>query len=441
MNTTKLTIQWIFVALLFPLVSTGSNTMSIPPVQVGANQTATIQIKIDNDDTFVGFQADIPLPGQFSFVTGSAQLNTLRSNGHVISANQLPGNILRLIAYSLSNSAFLGDTGMVAQLDVQAATVPGWYALYLNNAIIGDTSSVNILTSAVSGSISLMASDINLMSSELNFGEIPLLQTQSKSLTIQNTGNQTLEISAIQFDSPWFSVNGSDSFNVLPGASQTITLVFDSHVKGTYSNTINIFSNDPDEAIKSAQLNAFAFAVNELHTGSAFAYSGDLVEFSFSINNMDAFTGFQFDVVLPPVMTYVNSSAVLSQRSNGHMASASMVASNTLRVVAYSINNSIFSGVLGDVISLSFFVNGTGGYYPLSLSNVIIGDTLGENVVSDYFNGQLQIAAADIHGSTNIAFGEVSVTDSALISWSIYNIGTDTLVIENIIFTTIDFYW
>lgn len=440
MESKKIKIHLLLSLILLPLLAMSNNIMSIPAVQVGANQVATVNIEINNSDAFVGFQADIPLPGQFTFVAGSAQLDNLRSNGHVLSATLLPGNILRLIAYSFSNSFFTGSSGTVASFNLQAATVPGWYALYLNNAIIGDTTSVTILTSAINGSITLQAPDINLTSSSLNFGEIPLLQTQSKSLTIQNLGNQALSVTDILFDSPWFSVSGDTSFSIASGSSHTVIIIFDSQVKGTYSNTISLLCNDPDEATKTATLNAYAFAVNELHTGPAFAFSGDQVDLSFSINNMEAFTGFQFDLTLPSAMSYVSGSANLSTRANGHLASGNMVASNKLRVVAYSVNNSNFSGNQGDVITLSFLVNGTAGNYGLSLSNVIIGDTLGDNVVSEYYNGQLQIAAADIHGSNQLSFGEVSVTDTATANWTVYNYGQDTLSISSILFTNPDFW-
>jgi hypothetical protein len=59
---------------------------------------------------------------------------------------------------------------------------------------------------------------------------------------------------------------------------------------------------------------------------------------------MEAFNGFQFDVVLPDNITYVNNSIIESLRFNGHSVSASLVNGNTLRFIAYSSSNKDFNG-------------------------------------------------------------------------------------------------
>ena len=432
----KTSISFTIVLLLtcLSLNTTASNTLSLSTSSVEAYQSTTVSIDISNSDLFVGFQLDILIPSEFDYIENSASLNSSRANGHELSATMLQGNVLRLISYSFSNSAFTGNQGTVVQFNLMAGTAPGSYSLQAQNVVLGDTSSNNILSSASGAILTLLAPDVNLTAANIDFGEIPLLQTQNRSITIQNLGNQNLNISNIQFDSPWFTINGSSSFVVSAGGNQTLSLVFDSQVKGTYSNTISIYSDDPDEPVATATLNAFAFAVNELHTGSAFGFSGDQVSLNFSINNMEAFTGFQFDLQLPSVASYVPGSATLSNRENGHLISASQTNQSTLRVVAYSIGNTNFSGIVGDVLSLDLAIDGVAGNYNMAVQNVIIGDTLGDNIVSDSYNGTLEIGAADIHGSTNIIMGDVSVIDTALTHWTVYNTGTDTLLISDFIF-------
>jgi len=146
---------------------------------------------------------------------------------------------------------------------------------------------------------------------------------------------------------------------------------------------------------------------------------------------MDPFTGFQFDLQLPAPLVYVQGSAILSGRKTNHIVSANTLTENILRVVAYSPNGSVFSGSYGNTVSLTFDVNGTGGFYPLSLSNVIIGDTYTQNCLSDYYNGNLEVAAPYFYSSTSLDFGDVSVLRSSQMPLRVYNFGTDTLKITS----------
>ncbi len=77
-------------------------------------------------------------------------------------------------------------------------------------------------------------------------------------------------------------------------------------------------------------LEAIAFAVNELHTGNIEGASGTQADLSFTINNMEDFVGFQFDLSLPSPLTYVEESGSLyAGRISDHQLSVSMVNSTS----------------------------------------------------------------------------------------------------------------
>lgn len=419
----------IFCLLIIPASLMSANTMIISSASVGPSQTFTLNVKINNSEQFVAFQFDLALPSGFSYVGNSAVLNTVRTNGHILSAQLIAGNQLRVLGYSQTNVPFAGDTGTVVAFQLQSGKIPGTFPLSLLTPIIGDTNQANILTNTTNGSVTVLAPNINIPVSSINFDRTPLGSNTTRTLIVENTGNQPLNITSITFSSSYFSVVGNTAFTIPAGQTSFVAIKFSSVVKGAYTKTMTVLSNDPDQGNIIVNLQAVAFAVNELHTGNLSAFSGRQGALTFSINNMEPFTGFQFDLLLPSPMTYFEGSAVLSGRKTNHIVSASIIAGNKLRVVAYSANKQVFSGTGGNVLTLNFLVVGTGGYYSLNLSNVVIGDTLGENCLSDTFNGALQIAAPYFNCSSSLAFGDVSVLATVHNTLQVSNIGNDTLKI------------
>lgn len=96
-----------------------------------AGEDILIDVEIINIGfQIVAFQADIILPEGFGYVPGSAFLNPLRSAGHLFNANVLPGtNTLRMIAFSLTNTAFNGNSGNIASFTLTTPDIPGTYML------------------------------------------------------------------------------------------------------------------------------------------------------------------------------------------------------------------------------------------------------------------------------------------------------------------------
>ncbi|NCC74594.1 MAG: hypothetical protein EOM06_14530, partial [Sphingobacteriia bacterium] len=199
---------------------------------VGSNSSVaieqtTIEIGIENDDPFVAFQVEIPLPDQLEYVIGSIAIALDRANGHEIATSIINGNTLLIFAWSSSNTSMNGNSGTVASFELIAGTVPGTYNLNPQNVIIGNASGQNILTGSQSGSVTIQCPDIHASASSLNFGEVIIGNNSSRSITIYNYGNLPLNISDITFDDPAFSVTGNTSFIVNAGNQQSVTIQFD----------------------------------------------------------------------------------------------------------------------------------------------------------------------------------------------------------------------
>ena len=420
----KITI--IISILFFVACLSAQNTMFIPDISGNAADTISVSIHIDNIANFVAFQTDIQLPEGINYRNNSAIL-TARAQDHIISVSLLENNLLRIFVYSFSNSAFLGNSGSVLDFEVILGTIPGYYQLALIDPIIGNSGSQNILTGFTNGNLTLYAPDINLNVASLNFGEVPLTSYEDRSVVVNNLGNLPLEITRIYTDNSFFEVLGDTTRIISAGNSTSVTIRFISQVKGNYQNQLFFLSNDPDETLISIPLHSIAFAVNELHVVNANSSSGDEVEIEFTINNMEDFVAFQFDLILPGVLSYVNNSVALSTRSVDHIVTANNIQDGVLRIIAYSPTNTAFTGNDGEIVSFAALVNGIGGYYSLNLSNVIISDVNGDNIVSDFYSGSLSITAPDIQGLNNLNMGETSVTDTLFADYTVSNVGSDTL--------------
>jgi hypothetical protein len=436
----------LYVSLLMFMVfgenyiARATNVMTITGGQVASEGEISIQILIDNQNPFIAFQLDIPLPPQLNYVSESAELNADRANGHSFTAEIISGNILRIISFSLSNSQYSENSGSVASFKLKAGKKPADYDLEAINPIIVGTDGSNIISSAVSGIVTILASEISVTPDTLFYGENPLGSYKDLDFNLINTGNQPLIISGITTNSTFFTVQGSNSFTLDPGGNQPVTIRFNAQEKGDYLKQVTITSNDPENPSVKVSLEANAFAVNELHCGSMVAFSGTKETLSLSINNMEPFVAFQFDLLLPDALAYVEGSAKLSNRKGNHSVSASSLKDNKLRVIAYSSSNQEFSGEDGDIISLDFNVFGTGGWYPINLSNVIITDASAKNILSEYYNGHLEVAAPDIHSQESIDFGDVSILETETRQLQVYNYGSDILIVDKVEFTNTSFF-
>lgn len=109
---------YVWIGLLFLLSPSvgATNTMSLPHISGNALSQVELSVSIDNTDNFVGFQLDIPLPAGITYVSNSIILNPARSNGHTVSVGIVNNNILRIIAFSVNNNVFYGNSGAVATL-------------------------------------------------------------------------------------------------------------------------------------------------------------------------------------------------------------------------------------------------------------------------------------------------------------------------------------
>lgn len=419
----------------FVLTTQASNTVSVGTYSVQPLTEFSVQLSVDASSPFVAFQCDLQLPVGYKYIENSASLADDRVDGHAISVSLLTGNIVRVLAYSAANKAFKGSGGTLVTLRLKSAAIPATSALNLTNVLVSDAQSQNIVNEVVAGSVTVLSPDLKIGADSLSFGRVALLSSSSQYIELRNDGNQLLNIQSIRSNESQFSTQYENGLQLDAGQSIMLDVVFNPTSKGTKNAVLTVSSNDPDKPVQTIRLIAVAYAVNQLHVGQLSGSSGTNHTLEISINNMEPLTGFQFDLQLPEVLRFQNGGQRLL-RSDDHQVSVSTIGSNVLRVIAYSTGNRFFSGSSGKIAELDFQLVGNSGYYSLNVSNALIADASGANIISDAYGNAAIITSSDIESSSQLGFGDVSVLTPKLVQHSIYNYGQEPLLIESLSFSS-----
>lgn len=422
------------VLLLLPLFVFSQNTLSGGSLNVNENTSFEYEIGVDNDSAVSALQFDIEI-NQDAFSYGSNHTLTTRASGFTVSSSNPTENIMRVVMYSSSGGVIEAGSGTILKLDISSKTLPSDYTFSISNVVLSDATGTELSSSSSNGTVSVRGAHLNVNTTSINFGRVPIGDNEQRSISISNNGNENLTISAISLSSP-LSLTSTLPLTIPPGGSQSVSIALDSSEKYDASSEVSFTTNDNDglRQLQKTTVSANVYAVNEIHIGSG---SGEIhtdISIPVSINNMESFSGFQFDLTLPQDISYVENSVELSTRKSDHSVSGSLINANTLRVIAYSNTNAEFSGSDGEVMILKLKPEVSSGNYNLTISNPIISNiTLGD-IESDSYNGSVQINAPNlVTNPSSISFGRVPITETRQQVIRLTNNGSAELNISSIV--------
>jgi hypothetical protein len=176
------------------------------------------------------------------------------------------------------------------------------------------------------------------------------------------------------------------------------------------------------------------YSQNTMRIDTLSGKPGDTLTYSVKIDNVKTFVAYQLDIQIPSYLTYVNNSAALTGRANGHNLGASLINSTLLRVLAYSLTMNPFFGNTGAV--LTFKCNVTGnipGVYNLGIVSPVIADSLNANILTASYSGRFTLLLPKIAFNTSaINFGNTLLGTNVDYNLYIYNQGTSNLTVTKI---------
>ncbi len=352
----KKLIPFIIALVIHPAAFAGSNIMKLSSVSVVAGQPVELELEIINDDEFVAFQFDVPLPLGFGWNQGDIQLNPDRITNHVIQAAILPGtNIFRAISFSMTNDAYLGNSGVIATFTLSTPSTTGYFQLSLWNVIICDSNAVNIKTGSVNGSVTLTGFTITFFVTDIN--QTPIPDAVIKLGNITNAAGNYIFPNRPPGTHPYV-VQKNDHWN-----SEGEAILVDQDIE------INV-------AMEHA--GTFTMQLPDINIPGNTNFWLDL-----EITNENSFSGFQCDVFLPSGFSYVPGSVALnSARAADHVIDAGMLpGTRLLRITSSSPSLSDFAGDSGAIAGFELAAPPQTGSYTLPINNAVITNASGQNLI------------------------------------------------------------
>ena len=422
----------IFVISSQLLLSQNSINISSDPVSV--DEDFSIGIAFSNADDISAFQFDLQFDNNAMQLRSGHSL-TNRVGNHTISTNEIGDNIIRVVVISSTNETINPGTGTVVNLNFTSNNEPGSFDIIFSNLVFSDSSGSEISINPNDNQITILGPKFKLLTTNIDFGRVSRSSNQSRTIQILNEGNETLTILSQNLSSP-LSISETFPISIPAGVNFSINLTLDTTESQVISDQTLFETNDTDESrgLQELSVEADIYSVNEIYVGNNSGNLGSNILIPVSINNMDSFTSFQLDISIPSGVEYVQNSVALSGREEDHSISASVINSNTLRVISYSPNNLNFNSTSGEVFSFSLLPVSNSGYHPLDISNSIISNLDLGDVMSDIYSGSITINAPFLNINPTLDFGRVPLSISTDKNISLANIGDSNLIINQIVY-------
>lgn len=441
MDTMK---RFSLIALLFccGMVVWADNNITLSSVQGAAGTEVTISVSMTNTDAVSALQLSIPLDDNLSFIENSQTAGS-RIEGHTLSAGVKDG-VLNVMVYSTTMVAMSGNDGEVCSFKLLLGNNPVTVNLTPSKVSLTGTNGNSLTFSTTAGIVDIRGAKIKLNSSTIDFGSVAISSSPSRTIQLQNVGNEKLTITDISFTSSVFSTTATLPLIINAGSTGYIYVNCTPTVGGALDEEMTVISNNTT-GNSSIRLTATAYGANELTLQSASGMVDEEVTISVVMNNTDAINGFQMEITIPKDLEYVEGSFLLSNRKQDHVVTASEK-NGILSVVAYSPTDKTFTGNDGEVGSFNVKIVGSSNT-SLNIGKAMLSSTVDGkaiNVLSNQSGCNISVASPEmyIYASYNyekkynyIDFGRVAINNPDIQKTiSVRNRGTAPLVISNAVF-------
>lgn len=352
------------------------NELHVGKVSGISDEEVTISLTMNNMEPIVGMQCSFMLPEELEYVENSFS-TTVRCSGLTPTAT-LRGHELTLILYSINNAEISGNDGEIATFKLRLNGRTGYYYLYPRNVILSNLSIENMVSATSNGYVHIQSPKLSC-SSELVMGHSPITEPAEAKFSLYNDSNIPLTIEKVAFLSEGYS--SEDQFPIVIGGRETyeLSVRYLPQIRGKHSTTMNIYSNDPNNRMKSVTVRGEIYEPNNLSIRSEADPDG--CNMIFSLDNYTDIVALQMDISWLSSMSTDATKLQLSDRLAGLSATISDFGSGVYRVIIYSLNNTSISGNEGEIFRLKYI----GSDYvntELKVSNIVISNSTSVNMAS-----------------------------------------------------------
>lgn len=307
------------------------NIVFVKGMEAKAGKQVVLSLQMNNAVAATGFQCDLVLPkgvtvakdeDGFDLIELSTARTSSKKTDFFNSASQPDGSI-RIMCSSTQSYTFTGNTGEVATIvvNIDKNIAKGKYPMLLKNVVISDVNAQTVKVPYVKTTLEISTYTLGDANDDgdINVGDFTAI------------ANYILGNPPASFVEPAADVNEDGDINVgdLTGEAN---LILYGKVRPNGAKP------------RAARFSDVAVADQAIEAGKELTVD-------VAINGSYAFSGYQFDMVLPVGVT-VKNAYLSTDRTNAKatdLFTSSMIDSNTLRVVCASTTGAEFEGAEGSV--------------------------------------------------------------------------------------------
>lgn len=172
---------------------------------------------------------------------------------------------------------------------------------------------------------------------------------------------------------------------------------------------------------------------NELRVQSENVAYSTVFELGVSLDNTDLIAAIQFDLTYDVSKFNLLTGHSLTSRKEDHTITTSPISEGVLRVVIYSMNNTVLKESSGILANLEFESKTDPGEFTFALSNVVFSSSSGTTINATKNDGQITVLGPKM-GVLNpeVNFGDVLLSSNETRILYIKNEGNEALVISSV---------
>jgi hypothetical protein len=346
-----------------------------------ADSMVTVALTMNNMEPIVAMQCAFKLPKQLEYMANSLGVNTTRNNGHQ-ALSTLRGDTLFLAIFSMANQPLHANDGEIATFQLRLNGSSGTYYLTPIDVVLSNITEENMVSATSQGSVRINAPSISSNAS-LSFGNIPITEVAHATYSVRNNGSAPLVLERATFLAEGYSIVEELPITIANSKTTTITVAYQPTEEGDFSTTMNLYTNDPNNRLKTVVLSGHVYEPNAL-TLSGQSNQDGTYTLSVALDNYTDIVAVQYDLHWRSDMTTSQSAFVPSARMQNHNAVVTPLDEDSYRIIIYSMSNATIAGHNGELHQLVFTPQGEANYCGsiISIDNIVLSNAAGSDKTS-----------------------------------------------------------
>ena len=236
------------------------NELHVGSAEGISDTEVTISLRMNNMEPIVAAQASFVLPQGLEYVDGSAAA-AHRASALSVMASVDDSRRLTVFLYSLSNTAVDGDDGELLTIRLLLTGQSNTHTLCPENVVLANAAGENMVSATENGYVTISAPYISGDGS-LSLGNQSITGTHTFNYTVYNYGSAPLQIERVLSPDGVAVCDALLPATVAQGGTFTLPITIADPLLGDFNSTVNIYSNAPNERVKSVTVSGSFYSPN-----------------------------------------------------------------------------------------------------------------------------------------------------------------------------------